>query len=158
MPRAVELVLATVLDAPPAAVWERVASLEGVNDEFGGLLRMTAPPRARIDDPTVPRGRRWIRSRLLLFGVLPVERDDVTFVRVEPGRGFLERSSMLTMRVWEHERTLEPLPGGATLVRDRLRAVPRLPVPAVVPRAVVGRLFRRRQRRLRAAFAEACAP
>ncbi len=157
MPRAVELTLATVVDAPPEAVWERVATLEGVNDEFGGLLRMTSPPRARIDDPAVPRGRRWIRSRLLLFGVVPVEHDDVTFIRVEPGRGFLERSSMLTMRLWEHERTLEPLPGDATLVRDRLRAVPRLPLPAVVPRAIIGRLFRRRHRRLRAAFAEALA-
>ena len=33
-------------------------------------------------------------------------------VRLDPPSGFLERSSMLSMRTWEHERTLEPAAGG----------------------------------------------
>ena len=57
----------------------------------------------------VPLGRCW----LLLFGLLPFEYDELTLVRLEPGRGFLERSRMLSLRHWEHERTLEPSGRGA---------------------------------------------
>ena len=101
----------------------------------------------------MPLGERWFRSRLLLFGVLPVDYDDLTLVSIEPGRGFHERSSMLSMRVWEHERTLEPAEGG-TLVRDRLTlraACARW--RARLQRALVAATFRRRHRRLRAWFA-----
>ena len=67
-------------------------------------------PRAiqRLDPETVelgvPLGRCW----LLLFGFLPFECDQLTLARIEPGRGFLERSRMISQRLWEHERTLEP--------------------------------------------------
>jgi ligand-binding SRPBCC domain-containing protein len=80
-----------------------------------------------------------------------VEYDDLTVVRLEPGRGFLERSSMLSLRVWEHERTLEAAPGGC-LVTDRLRFEPRLPGTTGVARATVAFLFRHRHRRLRRRF------
>ena len=40
--------------------------------------------------------------------MIPIDYDDLTLVALEPGRGFHERSRMLSMRVWEHERTLEP--------------------------------------------------
>ena len=149
-----EVVVESRLAASPERVWEHAGAIAGVNDELGGLLRMTAPAGARIDGPDVPLGRRWFRSWLLLGGVLPVEYyDDLTLVRVEPGRGFLERSSAPTVRVWERERTLEPLADGGTRVRDRVRAEPRLPVPAAVPRALIAAIFRLRHRRLRRRFA-----
>lgn len=141
---------ASVLHASPVEVWERVSTFEGVNEELGPLIRMSAPPRARIDE-SVPIGRRWFRSRLLLFGVLPLDYDDLTFASIDPGRGFHERSAMLTMRVWEHERTLEPHPSGC-IVRDTVRWETRLPVPQAIPRAIVGRVFSHRHRRLRRRF------
>ncbi len=141
---------ASLLRASPQNVWEHVSTFAGVNDEFGPLIRMSAPDGARID-ATVPVGRRWFRSRLLLFGVLPVEYDDLTFVEVRPGRGFRERSSMLTLRVWEHERTIEPHPGGC-VVRDTVGWEARLPVPDGLIRGIVGRVFDHRHRRLRGHF------
>ena len=54
-------------------------------------------------------GQRLFRSWLLVGGLLPVDYDDVSFAEVEPGRRFLERSSLLSQSVWEHERTIEPV-------------------------------------------------
>ena len=147
----IEVEVASRLDAPPAAVWARAATLDGVNDELRPLLRMTAPSGARLDGPDVPLGRRWFRSWLLLGGVLPVDYDDLTLAEVRPGEGFRERSAMLSLRRWEHDRTLSA-DGDGTLVVDRLRAQPRVPVPAAVPRALIGAVFRHRHRRLRRRF------
>ncbi len=90
---------------------------------------------------------------MLLFGVLPFDYDDLTLVSVEPGRGFHERSSMLSMRVWEHKRTIEPAGEMACVVRDRLGFEPRLPLPLGF---VVRALFRHRHRRLARRFGTAC--
>ena len=49
-------------------------------------------PRPRRRSSPVASGRSWI----LLFGVMPVDYDDLGLERIEPGRGFLERSTMLT--------------------------------------------------------------
>jgi hypothetical protein len=115
-------------------------------------LRMTLPPGVEQLDPDnveigVPIGRSWI----LLFGLLPLDYDDVTLVRLEPGRGFLERSKMLSQRSWEHERTLEPVPAGC-LVTDRVRWQPRLGLPGRPLRPVIGWFFRHRHKRLRRHF------
>ena len=48
--------------------------------------------------------QRLFRSWILLAGIIPVEYDDIVFEEVEPGHRFQERSSMFTLRVWEHER------------------------------------------------------
>ena len=101
--------LESLLAASPETVWERASTFEGVNDELRPLLRMTAPARVRALDPSeVVLGERIFRSWVLLFGVLPIDFDDLTLIALEPGRGFHERSRMLSMKVWEHERSLEP--------------------------------------------------
>ena len=71
-------------------------------------------------------GETLFRSWLLLAGFLPIDYDDIAFVEVEPGRRFLERSSLFSQRVWEHERVLTPQPHGCVLT-DRVRFVPRVP-------------------------------
>ena len=98
--------VSTVVPAPQAAVWDRVASVAGVNHELGPLVRMTAPQHVdRIALEAVPLERLWFRSKVLILGV-PLDYDDLTIVQLEPGRRFLERSSMRSMRVWQHERVL----------------------------------------------------
>ena len=145
--------LTSVVDASPTVVWERIASFEGVNHELGPLLRMTAPTDIRdIDPEQVPLGRRWFRSWVLLFGVVPVDYDDLTIMEIDVGRRFLERSKMLSMRVWQHERILEPA-GAGTSVTDRLTFTPRRGIPGALARAVIGALFRHRHKRLRSWFA-----
>lgn len=144
---------ASRLAAPAAAVWERVTTPEGINDELMPLMRMTMPASVRqLDENTVPIGERLCRSWILLFGFIPFDYDDVTLVRLDPGRGFLERSPMLSQRRWEHERTVDPDGPGACIVRDRLAFEPRLGLPAAPVEFLVRRVFRHRHRRLRRRF------
>jgi hypothetical protein len=150
-----------VIGRPAAEVWERAVSEDGINDELAPLLRMTMPKGLRgrtIDDVEVgvPVGRSWI----LLGRVLPVDYDDICLAELEPGRRFLERSSMLSMRVWQHERIVEPSDEGSCTVTDRLsfelrRPLAWIPGSSRVAAAIVGFLFRHRHRRLtRAAAAQ----
>jgi hypothetical protein len=46
----------------------------------------------------LPLGRRLCRSWILLFGLLPIDYDDLTLLRWRPGVEFLEVSPMLSQR------------------------------------------------------------
>jgi ligand-binding SRPBCC domain-containing protein len=140
------------LAAPPGRVWGHVSTVAGVNYELRPFLRMTAPADLqRLEPGRVPLGEPACRSWLLLFGVVPVDYDDLTLVELEPGRGFHERSRMLSMRVWEHERRIEPDGGGCTVI-DRLALEPRLRGTGALLEPLVRELFRHRHRRLRRRF------
>lgn len=69
-----------------------------------------------VDD--VEAGVPLGRSRILLFGLLPVDYDDLCLAELEPGRRFLERSRTLSFSVWQHERTVEPVDEGSCRVTD----------------------------------------
>jgi ligand-binding SRPBCC domain-containing protein len=114
---------------------------------------MTAPPGvAGIDEAQVVLGQPIGRSTLLLFGVVPIDRMDVTLVELEPGRRFLERSAVRSQRLWQHERTVVPDGEGCTLT-DRIDFEPRLFGPVVA--AFMRRVFRHRHRVLRRTFGSA---
>ena len=150
--RKAPIVTRSLLHAPREEVWRYVSTAHGVNYELWPLFRMTAPRDLREQGLAgVELGRRICRSWVLLLGVLPVDYDDITLVRLEPPAGFLERSPMLSQQVWEHERTLEATPKGCVLT-DRIKYAPRLPVPDRVLRAVYAAVFRHRHRRLRRRF------
>jgi hypothetical protein len=141
----------SLLEARPEAVWERAMSAAGINAELGPWLRMTVPRGVESLDlhrlGPGPLGRSW----LLLCGVVPVDYDEIGLEWVEPGRGFLERSTMLTQRLWEHERTIAAEGSGARIV-DRLAWEPRLPLPGRLLRPLIAALFRHRHRRLQRHF------
>ncbi len=63
---------------------------------------------------------------MLLFGLIPFDYDELTIVRLEPGHGFHERSRMLSQKLWEHQRVLEPSGSGGCLITDSVRWQPRL--------------------------------
>jgi ligand-binding SRPBCC domain-containing protein len=144
--------IASHLRAPPQQVWAHASSMAGVNHELGPILRMTHPPgMTAIDDRAVPLGVPLFRSTILLFGVLPVDYDDLTLESLEPGRGFRERSRMMTQREWIHERTIDPDEGGAILT-DRIAFSPRLPGTGALLAPFIHLVFRNRHRRLVALF------
>jgi ligand-binding SRPBCC domain-containing protein len=147
------IVTSSRLAAPADVVWERIASFEGINDEFAGFLRMTAPRAVReagLDGVRV--GERLCRSWILLFGVIPIDYDDITVVELDPPHGFVERSPMLSNRLWEHRRTIEP-DGDGCVLTDAIRYEPRLPlVPAALQNRVYAAVFKLRHRRLRRRF------
>ncbi|ALL79421.1 hypothetical protein AD006_29590 (plasmid) [Pseudonocardia sp. EC080610-09] len=143
----------------PAAtdeVWRRVVSPAGINDEMWPWIRMTVPCGAgEVGIDAVPLGEPLGRAWLLLFGALPFDYDLLTITAVEPGRRFREQSTMLSMRTWVHERTLEPAPDGGTLLTDQVTLVPRGPLVHAGPmlRTLLSAFFGHRHRRLVRYFA-----
>jgi hypothetical protein len=117
--------IASPLRAPAARVWAHASDFAGINRELWPLARMTYPAAlARLTPETVPLGRRAFRSWVLLFGLIPVDFDDITLVELEPGRGFYEVSRLFSMREWRHRRTLTPTSEGC-IVRDEIACIPR---------------------------------
>jgi hypothetical protein len=154
MRRRAEIKITSEVAAGAEAVWARAIDPAGINYELGPLLRMTVPAGAAdfgLDDH---EPGHIGRSRVLLFGLIPFDYDDIEIIRLEPGRGFLERSTMLSQRLWEHERTLEPLSEGRCRITDRVAWEPRLPVPGALIRPLILATFRHRHRRLRRAWGE----
>jgi ligand-binding SRPBCC domain-containing protein len=148
-----EITVSSRLGAAADDVWNRVISPEGINDEMRPYLRMTLPAGVeRLAPESIELGERIGRSWILLFGLIPFDYDDITLVRLEPQRGFLERSRMLSQRSWEHERTLESLSDGTCRITDRVRWQPRLGLPATPLRPVIAWFFRHRHRRLQRHF------
>jgi hypothetical protein len=157
MRRRAEFSIGSLLRAEPEAVWERAMSAEGINAELGPLLRMTVPRGVESLDlhglQPGPLGRSWV----LLFGLIPIDYDEIGLERIEPGRGFLERSRMLSQRLWEHERTIESAADGTTIV-DRVAWEPRLPLPGRLLHPLFAAVFRHRHRQLQRHFGGAPLP
>jgi ligand-binding SRPBCC domain-containing protein len=146
--------LTTTVAAPAERVWEHATSIAGISFELAPWLRMTVPRgldangfEEKLRNGALPLpcvvGRSWV----LLLGVLPFDWDDMVLVEIDPGRRFLERSRMLSLPVWEHERTVRPA-GDGSLVTDRLAWETRTPLLRRMARATVSTIFGHRHRRL----------
>ena len=139
----------TEVPAPAADVWARVTSMEGVNHELRPWMRMTVPRAARgLTLETVELNRPVGRSWVLALGVIPFDYDEVTLVERGPGLRFLERSPMGSMRLWQHERLVEPRGDTACAITDRLTFEPRVRSLTRLVRGLVERIFAHRHRRL----------
>jgi ligand-binding SRPBCC domain-containing protein len=154
----VTLLTKSVITASPEDVWSRVTHPAGINHELAPLMRMTVPKG--LEGKTVrdvDLGRRICRSWFLLFGFIPFDYDDIVIAERENGRRFKETSSMLSIRAWEHERTLAPVPQG-TEVTDRVTFDLRWPFSAIpgmnrLVAYILSGLFKHRHRRLARWFA-----
>jgi hypothetical protein len=150
------IVHASVIDADAGRVWSRVVTPEGIRDELMPWMTMRMPraiEELEIDE--VPVGEELGRAWLLLFGFLPFDYDRLVMAEIGPGHRFHERSSMASMRVWEHERTVEPLSGSSARITDRVTFEPRAALRWMTPAlgVCIGALFRHRHRRLARYFA-----
>lgn len=137
-------------DVDPDAVWARVTTSEGIDDELRPWLRMRMPREyadGSLDD--VPLGEPLGRAWLLIGGVVPFDYDDLVLAEREPGRRFLETSQMGSASRWDHERIVTGVDGG-TVVEDRVTFAARvnLGVARALQRRIVATLFRERHRRL----------
>ncbi|PTL78419.1 hypothetical protein DAT35_38440 [Vitiosangium sp. GDMCC 1.1324] len=139
------------LRASPEEVWSHATHMPGVNREFFPLARMTWPgPDGRLPSPP-PLGQRLFRSWILLFGLLPIDYDDLTLVEFEPGRRFLESSVMFTQKQWVHERIVIPTATGCRLT-DSVRFIPRLRPLGALQLVIFRMSFHWRHRNLRRLF------
>jgi ligand-binding SRPBCC domain-containing protein len=143
----------SVLSSPAPEVWAVVSTMAGVNDELAPLLVMTSPKEAQLlEIGAAPTGVTLFRSWLLLFGVLPIDYDDLFLASVTPGVGFVETSTLASAKRWRHERTIDPLSDRACRIVDRLTFEPRLPLLGGVLEAIVRQVFAHRHRRLQRRF------
>jgi ligand-binding SRPBCC domain-containing protein len=145
----------SIVDAPAEQVWARVVTPEGINDELRPWMTISMPRGAEsltVDNVPIgtPIGRAWLR----LFGVLPFDYDRLTIAELQPGRGFREESTMLSMRLWRHEREVTP-DGEKAVVRDHITFELRAPLRPAAPVVAAGlrALFGHRHRRLQRHFA-----
>jgi ligand-binding SRPBCC domain-containing protein len=146
----------SVVDAAADRVWQRVVTPEGINDELHPWMTMSMPRgAASMTVDNVPIGVSIGRSWLRLFGVLPFDYDRLTIADLQPGRAFREESTMLSMRRWQHERSVTPDGSTKAVVDDRitfqLRAGLGLARPLIA--AGITALFGHRHRRLQRHFA-----
>src|SRR5438067_106868 len=129
----VELTFRSELSAPRDRVWAWVTSMEGISRELWPILRMTAPRGVKsIGDVPIEPGNPLFRSWILLFGIIPIDRSDLTLLSLDVGKRFVEQSPMLSMSLWRHVRTLSSTPkaGGFTAAAasaDRAMRAGRVP-------------------------------
>jgi ligand-binding SRPBCC domain-containing protein len=150
--------ISTDLGAPAETVWRHVTTVDGINGELMPLMRMTVPrglDGATLDDLTL--GQRVGRSWVLLFGIIPVDYDDLTITERGPGYRFFEQSKMLTQSHWTHERTVDPISGGSR-VTDQLTWKGRVRPLGAIYRIVIPIVFGHRHRRLAMRFGSATEP
>lgn len=147
----VELTFRSELRAPRERVWRWMTSVEGIARELSPLLKMTTPRNVQnLRDVPIEPGKPLFRSWVLLFGVLPIDRSDLTLLQLDEGRGFVEQSPLLSMSLWRHERTLEA-DGERTILTDRLTFRPRL--ATALTRWFIRTVFTHRHAVLRRQFA-----
>ena len=127
MAEPVDLFFESRLAAPAETVWQWITSLQGISAEMWPYFRMTVPPKVtNLADITVQPGERLFRSRVFLFGFLPIDYSDLTLVELTPGEGFVEQSPMGSMNLWRHERRVRPAPDGrGVILSDHLTFEPR---------------------------------
>ena len=150
MARRAGIEVSSRLEAAPEEIWDWVVTPEGVNDELRPWLRMTVPGgdfNLSSVELGTPIGRSWV----LFCGLIPVDYDEIKLDEIDPGRGFVERSRMLSQRAWEHVRTIRPVDGGS-LITDAVAWEPRLPIPGAAMKPMFKGIFGHRHRRLRRRF------
>jgi hypothetical protein len=80
--------VSTVVAAPQPEVWDRIASFAGVNHELGPIAAddRASRGRTRSSRTRFRSGASGFRSWVLLFGVIPVDYDDLVVVEIDPRR------------------------------------------------------------------------
>jgi len=117
------------LTASPERVWQWMTSASGIQEEMSPIMRMTVPKTATdLAGTDFEPGKRLFRSWVLLFGILPIDRSDLTLLSVVPGKCLVKESPMLSMKLWRHERSIAPV-DGRTRLTDRLTFEPRFATP-----------------------------
>lgn len=138
------------LKASPNQVWEWMTSFDGISREMSPIMRMTVPPGVRnLHSVSFEPGKPIFRSWLLLFKFLPFDYSNFTLEKIDIGAGFAEQSTMGSMRLWRHVRTIRALEEGCVLT-DELTYEPRF--GGSLANWFVRLLFNHRHKQLRRYF------
>ena len=89
---------------------------------------MTAPRNIRsLEDVSFVPGECMFRSKISLFGFIPVDYSDVVLLELNPGESFIEQSQIGLMKSWKHERMIvvDQNDTFSCTLRDKLTFEPR---------------------------------
>jgi ligand-binding SRPBCC domain-containing protein len=121
----IEFTFESAVTASPADAWKWITSLKGISAEMWPYFRMTVPRGAEsIEDLDVTPGKMLFRSKVYLFGFLPIDHSDLTLIEIRDGEGFIEQSPMGSMKLWRHDRRIVPTANGSQII-DHLTFEPR---------------------------------
>jgi ligand-binding SRPBCC domain-containing protein len=114
------------VSASPQKVWEWIISLKGISSEMWPYFRMTAPKGFEsLENLNIILGQPLFRSKVFLFGFLPIDYSDITLIEIEKGSGFVEKSPMGSMKLWRHERRIISTASGCKII-DHLTFEPKM--------------------------------
>ena len=131
MDNTISLHFESKLNAPRERVWDWITSIEGISTEMKPFFRMTTPRGVRsIVDLHITPGVSMFRSRIFLFGFIPIGYSDMTLIELDQGHGFVEQSPMASMQFWQHERRIIPCPSNedTVLLTDSITFRPRMAI------------------------------
>ena len=113
------------LAATADILWKHALCMTSVNTELHPLIKMTFPKNQNyVNIKKDQLGTVIFKSIILLFGIIPIDIYEVTFIEFEEGKYFQECSPTLTQRCWKHRREIIPVPEGC-IIRDRVELEPR---------------------------------
>ncbi len=140
----------STVNAPVTQVWQWITSVDGISTELSPIAKMTFPSHIRnLTDLEIEPNKRLFRSFVLLGGLIPIDYSDLTLVSIDTEKGFLEQSPMLSMKTWQHKRTLTKTSAGTT-VTDILTFKPRVALFTPLVKWFITTLFNNRHKQLRA--------
>ena len=135
-------------------VWNHITTGECINYELFPFVRMTGERHLQLNNAARLKLNEPLGiSCLLLFCLVPFGRMAVTLTEYREKSGFVEQSPMTMMKLWRHERQIEPEDEGVVLV-DTLEFQPIIAGFMLSP--LIQLLFQSRHHRLRKKFAGAC--
>ncbi len=121
----------STLRADTELAWRWITDVRCLRDEMRPLLWMSIPRGINnLEDLQIVPGQPLFTSWLWLLGVIPLGTSRLTLRELRSGEGFIEESPMTGMRLWRHERTLEPCAQGTRVV-DQLTVEPLFGAPLV---------------------------
>jgi len=141
------------LGCTASELWGHAITPQGINRELFPLLKMTSPKsyQNRSGMTGVPLNQKLFRSWILLFGVIPVEYDDITVVEMIPEQKFVEVSTMCTQKVWRHERRFTQV-SEVCEVTDQVTFEPKLKLFGPVQLMIFRLVFQLRHKNLKRIF------
>lgn len=95
------------LAAPPRDVWPEAGTLDGYDTRYQPMARSMSPTQPQLLRPSdAPRGGPFYGGFTWLFGLLPIDRYELTVHWLEPPQGFHEDAVSWLFVRWVHIRQL----------------------------------------------------
>lgn len=130
-----------------ALLTARCLNMKGVNQELNPFVTIVVRKKwSEMAFSKLPLNQYVCEGLILLFGFLPIDIHWFRFKAINES-GFNERSTTLTNKEWNHDRTIQSCEQGSR-VTDTISFKSRLPLLGLLLKPVYKSIFMHRHRRL----------